>query len=376
MTTPLSISIYCVWQWWESHYQAAHGRPDHIDFDWLDETYLGRQRQLHAWFGDIGIGEQSPTLDKDFVSKLLPYNTMIIPAILGMPVTFRDIGGHRNHPLSEEQLLNLKPVDLAHSRVGERLVADRAARIARYGRVTQMIDLDSPTNNAFSLRGTNFYGDLLADPPFARHYLQVITETMIAAYRFIGTLFGPLDSVSLGNCSVSMMSPELYVEVVRPYDVCFVEQAAASQGMLPKCNLHHCNVPAESFAEAYAAIPGLRSLQSSVRSDIRAICATLPDVNFSGMISPAELISRPHAELLTEIDQALDAGVHDLALWDVDPQITPEKLGDFLRELARLARGYGREGNFSFIPITWEELDWEFPRYHRAEEPFPAKHAK
>jgi hypothetical protein len=247
------------------------------------------------------------------------------------------------------------------------LLAEREKRLARYGRATQMIDLASPANNAFSLRGMEFYLDLLSDPPLARHYLGVIVETMVLAYRFVAGHFGRLESVPLGNCNVTMISPDLYAEMVRPYDIRFVEAAAASQGVPPCCDLHHCNVPTESFAAAYRAIPGLRSLQGSVRSDIQAIHARLPHVRFSGMINPVDLITRPHADLLADIDHALDAGVSDLALWDVDPQITPATAGDFLRHLVPLARRHGREPGFSFIPITWEELDWEFPRYHRIE---------
>lgn len=62
MNKPLPISLYCVWQWWEKHYQAAQGRPDRIDLDWLDATYLGRQRRLHEWFGDLGVGQAEPAL--------------------------------------------------------------------------------------------------------------------------------------------------------------------------------------------------------------------------------------------------------------------------------------------------------------------------
>ena len=362
--TFLPISIYCVWQWWEQHYQAAHGRLDHIDFDWLDATWLGRTRQLNAWFSDLGIGQAEPVLDTGFVSMLLPYHTMIVPVVLGMLATIQDVGGYQNHPLDEKQLANLQPVDLANSPVGELLVATHNARIARYGRTTQMIDLASPANNAFSLRGTEFYLDLLADPPLAHHYLAVITETMIMAYRFIAKHFGSLESVPLANCNVTMMSPKVYVEMVRPYDIRFIEEAAASQGVPPRCDLHHCNVPTEPFAVAYRNIPGLRSLQGAVRSDIRVIRACLPEVNFSGMINPVELVTNKSADLLVEIDHALDADVHDLALWDVDPQTTPTKLGNFLRDLVHLARRHGREPGFSFTPITWEKLDWEFPRYH------------
>ena len=361
---PLPVSLYCVWQWWERHYQAALGRPDGVDFDWLDETYLGRQRQLHQWFGDLGVGQAEPALDTAFVSMLLPYHTMIVPVMLGMSATIQDVGGWQNHPMEPEQVAKLKPVDLAQSPVGALLLAEKAKRVARYGRATQQIDLAGAANNAFSLRGTEFYLDLLADPRLARHYMDVITETMLMAYRFIAQHFGPLTSVPLGNCNVTMMSPAVYADVVRPFDIRFVEEAAASQGGAPRCDLHHCNVPTEPFADTYAVIPGLRSLQGSVKSDIRAIRARLPDVGFSGMISPVDLLSRPQADLLADIDGALDAGVHDLALWDVDASVAPDALGRFLKSIAALAVRHGRKAEFSFIPITWEELDWEFPRYH------------
>ena len=47
--TPLPISLYCVWQWWEQHYQAAQGRPAAIDFDWLDATYRWMKPGRASW---------------------------------------------------------------------------------------------------------------------------------------------------------------------------------------------------------------------------------------------------------------------------------------------------------------------------------------
>lgn len=360
---PLPISVYCVWQWWERHYQVDHGRPHRMDLDWLDATYLGRQCRLHEWFGDLGIGQADPVLDEIFVSLLLPYHTMIVPVILGMKATIQELGGWRNHPLDVAAASRLEPVDLAQSPVGELLLADLERREARYGCATQMIDLASPSNNAFSLRGTDFYLDLLADPPLARHYLAVITDTMVTAYRFVGEHFGRLESVPLANCNATMISPAVYAEMVRPYDTRFVQEAAASQGLPPRCDLHHCSVPAEPFAEAYRSIPGLRSLQGAVTSDIRAVRAALPDVAFSGMISPVELLCRPQEDLLADIDRALEDDVSDLALWDVDPEVSPAQLGTFLDELVLRARHHDRDPRFSFIPITWEEMDWEFLRF-------------
>jgi hypothetical protein len=66
-----------------------------------------------------------------------------------------------------------------------------------------------------------------------------------------------------------------------------------------------------------------------------------------------------------DFDRALENEVNDLALWDVDPAVTPAQLGNFLQELALHAGRHDRNPRFSFIPITWEEMDWEFPRFHR-----------
>jgi hypothetical protein len=352
-----------VWQWWEQHYQTSHGRPEKIDFDWLDATWMGRQHWLYDSFGDLGIGQAAPVLDLNFVSLVMPYHCMIVPVILGMPVRIKTIGGYNNHPLDAARLAALAPVDLANSPVGELLAAEREMRLARYGCALQAIDLASPANNAFLLRGNDFYLDLLADPALARHYLEVITETMVMAYRSIGELFGKQESQPLGNCNVVMISPALYTEMLRPHDICFIEQAAASLGVPSICDLHHCNVPAQAFAAPYAAIPGLRSLQGSVRTDIKAVHAALPGVRFSGMVNPADLINRGTAGVLADIDRALADGVNDLAIWDMDPGFTPARLGEFLHSLAHLAWQHDREAQFSFIPITWEEMDWEFPRY-------------
>ena len=90
----LPVSLYCVWQWWDKHYQNAHGRPDTIDMDWLDKTYLGRQKFLFDHLGEFGLGSAAGELDRSFLSLILPYHTMIVAVILGMETKLQDAGGH------------------------------------------------------------------------------------------------------------------------------------------------------------------------------------------------------------------------------------------------------------------------------------------
>ncbi len=118
-------------------------------------------------------------------------------------------------------------------------------------------------------------------------------------------------------------------------------------------------------SRAVKAIPGLRSLQGSIRSDINAIHTEIRDIAFSGMINPVDLLNLPQEKLLADIDRALTCGVNDLALWDVDPAVSPSQLNVFMKDIKNVARNHEREVKFSFIPITWEEMDWEFPKYHK-----------
>lgn len=357
------VSIYFTWEWWEKHYQAAHGRPDTIDMDWLDATYLDRQRFLYDQFGPFGLGQAEPTLDFSFVSKVIVYNCLAVPVTLGMVPVAKDVGGYHWQPFAEAQLRALRPVDMADTPYAERLMREREKRLARYGVATQMIDIGSPANNAFALRGLEFYADLITDHAFARHYLAVITETTCLAYRFVSRLFGLHEGFSLGNCNVVMMSPQLYIDMIREHDIRCVSYAAELTGQPPCCDLHHCDVKSEPFAAAYSAIPGLRSLQGSHLSDIERIHQVLPHVSFSAIVNPAGLLKKPAAQTEAEIDRCLAAGAHDLCLWNIDPQFGPDLLRDLLQRIQMLAARRGREAVFSVTPMSWEELGWEFPRY-------------
>jgi len=359
----LRVSIYFVWQWWERYYQKAHDRPSVIDIDWLDETYRGRQRFLYDHFGQFGIGQETPVLYDHFVSKVMPFHCGIIPVTLGVKSKLKEVGGYAWISLDIETIKKIQPVDIAKTWVGELIMQEREKKLQRYGVVEQMIDLGSVSNNAFILRGQEFYGDLIVDKDFACHYLEVITETMCLTHRFITNLFGSIDGFPLGNCNVVMMSPDLYVEMIRDYDIQCVEYAAQLTGKEPSCNLHHCNVKVDPFVEAYSTIPGLHTVQGSYLSDIKKFHQILPDVNFSAMVSPSDLLNKSLGQIEEELNWCLATGAHDLAIWDIDPDFSPQRSVELLRIIEKVATKNNRKPEFAVIPISWEELDWEFPIY-------------
>jgi hypothetical protein len=357
------VSVYFVWQWWEKHYQRFFTRPSNMDFDWLEQTYVGRQKFLYEHFTGIEECGSEPVLNYNLLSQVMPFHTMIIPVILGMEVKIQDVGGYTWQNMSVEKLKNLKPINIAESSISEVILTQSKQRKARYGISTQMIDLASVSNNAFMMRGPDFYSDLIIDKAFAENYLGVITETMCMAYKFITDIFGPIEGFPLGNCNVTMMSPQLYDEVISEYDIECVNYAAKLSGEKPLCDLHHCNVNTEPFAKSYSRIPGLRKLQGSYHSNISTIFKSLPEVKFSAMVNPVELLNRPIQEILDDIERIISLGANDLAIWDIDPESSPERLNSFFCEIREIAERYNKKASFDIIPFSWEELAWEFPVY-------------
>ena len=166
ITKSLPVNIYFVWQWGEKYYQKFHGRPCAINMDWLDETYKDRQRFLYDEFGQFDIGQEKPVLDSHFVAKVMLFNCGIIPVTLGVKSKLEEIGGYTWRRLDIEAIKKMQPVDIATNWVGEMIIQERERKIERYGVVEQMIDLGSISNNAFILRGHEFYTDILIDKNF------------------------------------------------------------------------------------------------------------------------------------------------------------------------------------------------------------------
>ncbi|MFC1677732.1 hypothetical protein ACFL3G_11815, partial [Planctomycetota bacterium] len=330
----------------------------------FDSISLYRSQDgLHIIFGDLGIGKSEPVLDKNLLSQVMPFHTMLIAVALGMDTEIQPVGGYAWKAMSVEQLKNLKPVDIADTAIGELILKHRQQRLDRYGVATQMIDLASVSNNAFMMRGADFYVDLMIEKEFTQHYLGVIKETMCLAYKFISETFGPIDGFPLANCNVTMMSPALYDEMICQYDIDCVEYAAKINGREPCCDLHHCDVETEPFAESYSKIPGLRSLQGSYHSDIKKILAVLPETKFSAMISPVEILNQPLPKTLDDIDKCIADGANDLAIWNIDTACGLEKLVEFFEKISKIAQEHNKEASFDVIPFSWEELAWEFPVY-------------
>lgn len=358
--TPLPVSLYLVPEWWDRYYHAGAPRPVTASRDGLEAIYLGRQRFLYSWFAAQGLGQECPALGPSQLATVIRYGFDQVPVLLGTRLDLGDAWGFfpRFRELGECQ--HLVPVDVAQHPLGEWLLREKEQLTARYGGCSHGLDLGSVTNHAFRILGQNLYADLAADPAGVEALGEVILATMERFYAFLRRHFGGGDPVPVSNCNVSLMGPRRYVQHLRAFDA-----RQAQFGGMGRAAVHHCDVPVDSFVDAYAGLPGLVSLQAAITSDVALVKRVLPSVAFSALVSPTLLMGHT-AELRRLLDRALAAGVADLALWNIDAATTPESLRAVLKLIAALARKHDRQPAFTAMPLCWEEIEWAHGRYAAA----------
>jgi len=366
----LTVSICFVKEWWDRYFHTHFPRPERISDDALDDMYLSRKRFLFEEFGAFGIGEEHPVMDGRYVSLVLKYGMDLIPYLLGAKLACKDAGGYQPTEFSYEQLRKMEPVDIASHPFAKWILEEKDRKIARYGMAGGFLDYESPINIASRLRGMDFFLDLAEDPAFTQHILNLSLETIKNVVRFACETFPPsqydiIHDFMIGNCSVTMLSPKMYAEAIRPFDTEFArfcgELTKGSADLL----LHHCDVEADAFLDAYSVIPNLRKLQASHRTDIAAIARKMPQVAFCAMVSPSEMNNLDSSALTALFERVIRLGGYEVDLWNIDTRTSPAKLREIFDTITVKSKEYNSTVNFDVLPFVWDELEWAYPMYQK-----------
>lgn len=359
----LPVSIYFMWEWWDAYYHNSIPRPATPSDDALDAMYLGRQRFLFDKFDGFALGHDHPVMDGFQVNSVVRWGFDLVPVLLGVTLECIEAGGWNPRPLDDAQAWQLQPVDIQEHPEGEWLAREIARKRARYGSVAHCIDLGSVMNNAFRLRGQEIYLDLLLQPELAQHLFEVILATERSLYGFLQEHFPTSDPVPVSNCNVTLLSPQVYLEQVLPFDIRQSQFVTEFTGAPASAAVHHCDVQADPFLAAYAQLPGLASLQASIATDIAQFKTYCPTATFSAMLNPGMLADTSCVQ--RHLRKALMTGVHDLCLWNIDPTVSPAHLATLLQMIRTTCGEFNCEPLFTALPFCWDELEWAFPRYQQ-----------
>lgn len=271
--------------WWYKHTGVEFDEKFWFDANYRTEADIVMRRKLFEYFGDFGIGEANPSPRPILFSDLLACG-FLYSQILGCEIQFSKDDAPQVLPakLTEDQIRSLQVPDLDRHPVWQKVQRQIDVYMEKFGYVESAINLMGIQNIALDLWGEELFLDYYGDESDLHpHLLDVITELSLdignRLYAVSDVVSGGVTSIVkqsvpqvylTSNCSVTMISNDLYCEKLLPHDVRLAKA-------FPCFGIHHCGSNMENVIDGYLQVPNLKFLEIGAGSDLAKIAKAIGD---------------------------------------------------------------------------------------------------
>jgi len=311
---PLGLEVVFHADWWKQNYGFDFGPDFYFDPDTRVSAERRMNRILSERFPGLTI---SDTRDQDepIIGPLHFACGYLIPSALGCEVRF-----HSDAPpevqtlnMSEDEIMKLEVPELTDTPLIRKTIEMMDILEGKFGYIVGDVGWDGLQNTALYLRGQELFIDYMMNPGLVDRLLSVIYETQIQFVNLIRNRTGT-SSISINrdilkanprlnvhsNCSLVMVSPEIYEKYLLPF-----EKRLASS--LAPYGIHHCGNRMETKAALFGKVEGLEYVDIGYGSDLRLCRQVLPDQIFSIRLSPVELEKMNPDEVIREVKRLVKA---------------------------------------------------------------------
>jgi hypothetical protein len=307
----MSIPVEIVFtpNWWFRNYGISFAKPFYLDADARIRNDVLMRRALHERFG-LGAPpfDPRPVIGSEHVA-----GGFIVPALLGAEVRFGD--GQAPWPvprnLSREEVLALRKPAIEDAWPMTVLLQQAQVLERDFGYVAGDLNTDGVLNTALLLRGHDLFIDMLEAPEVAGHLFGIAAATQSEVALRVRKLTGTC-SVSTNrsivnvdratylhsNCSVQMVSPEMYGACLLPHELCLAAR-------LQPYGIHHCGGNLHLFADAYAEVrPSF--VDVGWGSDVSRCRRAFPDAFLNLRLSPVRMLQESAERIRCDAALLLD----------------------------------------------------------------------
>lgn len=362
MTSPMTLNISFLYDWWEQYFFAGHLKPEAATDSEFERVYLERKRFLFEHFGEFGLGEEHPVADGQYVSIIRRWCVDLIPYLLGVKLQSVAEGFWQPQPMTEAEIMALEPADITTLPYGEWILKRKDILVKRYGRAEIGPSVEGSVNAAFRIRGEELYYDMVANKPLVHHLLDVVTETVLMTYRFFARE-SKLEQVFLANCTASHIGPALYGELCLANDIRLATETRHLCNKERHVYLHHCDLPIDRFVALYQNIPHLDSLDGAHTSDIAAVKRAIPAAKFNALINPTVIRNQSPEQLRDTLQDVIGRGADNLVAVNLCSLTGIDNLKGLMASFQETSRAMGFDPVFAVDPFAEEEYGWELPKY-------------
>ncbi|MHC4872260.1 MAG: uroporphyrinogen decarboxylase family protein [Planctomycetota bacterium] len=305
----------------------------------IDHRTNSHHHILDKW-ESLGVHVDADT--RNSINDALPmingYGVATISMIFGCKGVFTDDLDPYADPLDldDEAIMNLKPIeDLSDNPVMQDLEAQADWMKKKYGKVRTSINMQSVPNIAFKVRGDQLMFDFYDNPELVHKLVDYVQQSWINIRSYISRLNerngcpdGEGGFINLDNCTVALISPDIYREFFLPYDVKTAQHYNNNYGV------HHCGANMHLFAEDYAKLGDGVWFDIGYGSDVKASMELLQTTEerplWSVRYGPAKLRSAEPEEIKEEVKALEACGADTISCVGTDPDTPEENLKAFL----------------------------------------------
>lgn len=300
-------------------------------------TYLCETFPSIPYFREHGPVEESASISG-------VYATCLVAMVYGMRLVYQDNDWPSIHPkdhFSLEDLIGLKPIDIAGTPVGENLLWQIEVIGREWGSCSGYLNYQGVLQNAFKLLGEELFLDMLTEPEETDALLSHVADTMVKLIRMVEdaqriTGFSPVGgglSTCISNCLANLISPELYDEAVLKHD-------RYVAGKLTATGVHTCNWVVDKILPALAKIENLGYVDFGIKSGLEDVERLLPEARKLAFYTPSELLTITDEQLYRQLHRLREVfGGCDVCFCDVDVNTPDEQVVRFASMVRRVSEG-------------------------------------
>lgn len=286
------VSMGFLPQWYVERAGVRFGREWHENCEYRYDMLMKMKQYLHEIFP--AVPEFVPSInakgfDEDCATLSGVYGSKVIAMLYGFEVQFPEYdwpGDVSNRPMAFEMLSHMKPIDLDDNPHMEKLELQMDQMERCFGRIDGFLNYQGVLNTAQKLRGNEIFIDMMEEEAFCddlfAHIADTIGKLALRVQARQRTSGVDIDLLSVSNCVVSMISPEMYERYILPHDLALSKQFA-------RFGIHTCNWNVTPYMEKLTAIERMGYLDMSASSDLEKARRLFPNTRLAIFFTPGDI---------------------------------------------------------------------------------------
>lgn len=329
------------------------GEQYHLDIVYRVKITQEIDRAVHKAYGNIGIGYENP-LPRITIE---PFGHRFLPVMYGCECVYAKNAeaASRHCKLSRDQIMALQPWTLdrfENSDFVQTIISQTRSLTSKFGQIrlpfspfnphsrllSSLQNLGSVINTAFSIQGEDILVDCLVDSDVVKKLYHNITELTLLCLDYFPKLDGiPLKDVFVGNCTVSMISPQQYMNVNYPFDRKLMDYSRSIGANF----MMHQDSDVTPHLENYARFEYLQALDVGQDTDFEKMLKLFPDAAVNCILFPSWVQNHSLEEICEELSRLMQIGKSfrsfTFTLFEVDQELGDRKIFEFHEAFKRCA---------------------------------------